>query len=80
DRDAAYRITQRSAMAAWDERRPFLEILKADPEVTSRLSEERLAACFDLKAALANAGRVFDALDHDHDPGDRLRPEEEDEE
>ena len=63
DRDAAYRITQRSAMSAWEERRPFLEILKADPEVTGRLSEERLAACFDLKAALANAGRVFDALD-----------------
>ena len=63
DRDAAYRITQRAAMAAWEERRPFLEILRADPEVTSRLTDERLAACFDLKAALANAGRVFDALD-----------------
>ena len=63
DRDAAYRIVQRSAMAAWDERRPFLEILREDAEVTSRLSDERLAACFDLKAALANAGRVFDALD-----------------
>jgi adenylosuccinate lyase len=50
-------------MSAWEERRPFLEILKADPEVASRLSEERLAACFDLKAALANSGRVFDALD-----------------
>ncbi|MEW6472671.1 MAG: adenylosuccinate lyase [Actinomycetota bacterium] len=63
DRDAAYRITQRAAMAAWEERRPFLEILRADPEVTSRLTDERLAACFDLKAALANAGRVFDVLD-----------------
>jgi adenylosuccinate lyase len=63
DRDAAYRITQRSAMAAWEERRPFLEILRADPDVTGRLTDERLAACFDLKAALANAGRVFDALD-----------------
>ncbi len=63
DRDAAYRLTQRAAMAAWEERRPFLEILRADPEVTSRLPDERLAACFDLKAALANAGRVFDVLD-----------------
>jgi adenylosuccinate lyase len=63
DRDAAYRIVQSSAMAAWEERRPFAEILRENPEVTSRLSEERLAACFDLKAALANSGRVFDALD-----------------
>jgi adenylosuccinate lyase len=63
DRDAAYRIVQGSAMAAWEERRPFANILRENPEVTSRLPEERLAACFDLKAALANAGRVFDALD-----------------
>ncbi|HEV7536406.1 MAG TPA: adenylosuccinate lyase, partial [Acidimicrobiia bacterium] len=62
DRDAAYRIVQGSAMAAWEERRPFSDILRENPEVTSRLSDERLAACFDLKAALANAGRVFDAL------------------
>ena len=63
DRDAAYRIVQGSAMTAWEERRPFADILRDNPEVTSRLPEERLAACFDLKAALANSGRVFDALD-----------------
>ena len=63
DRDAAYRIVQGSAMAAWDERRPFADILRENGEVTSRLTDERLAACFDLKAALANSGRVFDALD-----------------
>ena len=62
-RDAAYRLTQRAAMTAWEQRRPFLDVLRADPEVTSRLSRERLAACFDLKGALANSGRVFDALD-----------------
>src|SRR5919106_885155 len=47
-RDAAYRLTQRAAMTAWEQRRPFHEILAADPEVTDRLSSERLAACFDL--------------------------------
>ena len=63
DRDSAYRIVQGSAMTAWEERRPFADILRENSDVTSRLSEERLAACFDLKAALANAGRVFDVLD-----------------
>ncbi len=63
DRDAAYRIVQGAAMAAWEERRSFADILRENPDVTSRLSEERLAACFDLKAALANAARVFDVLD-----------------
>jgi adenylosuccinate lyase len=62
-RDEAYRLVQRAAMAAAGERRSFLDLLREDPEVTARLSEERLAACFDLKSALANAGRVFDALD-----------------
>lgn len=64
-RDAAYRITQRAAMASVEEKRLFLDVLRADPEVASRLSPERLAACFDLKAALAHAGRVFDALDEE---------------
>jgi adenylosuccinate lyase len=63
DRDSAYRIVQGAAMSAWEERRPFADILRENPDVTARLSEERLAACFDLKAALANAGRVFDVLD-----------------
>jgi adenylosuccinate lyase len=62
-RDAAYRLVQRAAMTAATERRPFLDVLRADPEVTAALGEERLAACFDLKSALANAGRVFDVLD-----------------
>jgi adenylosuccinate lyase len=62
-RDDAYRIVQRNAMTTWDERRPFIDVLRDDPAVTSSLSEERLAACFDLKRALANVGRVFDVLD-----------------
>jgi adenylosuccinate lyase len=69
-RDDAYRLVQRVAMAAADprdqpagQRRSFLDLLREDPEVTAHLSEQRLAACFDLKGALANAGRVFDAFD-----------------
>ena len=62
-RDEAYRITQRAAMTAFEQRRPFADVLRADPDVATRLDEERLAACFDLKSALANAGRVFDVLD-----------------
>ena len=33
-RDAAYRIVQRDARAAWDEGRPFRQVLDEDPEVT----------------------------------------------
>jgi adenylosuccinate lyase len=62
-RDDAYRIVQRNAMATWEQRRPFLDVLREDADVRAALPDERLAACFDLKRALANVGRVFDALD-----------------
>ena len=62
-RDDAYRMVQRNAMRAWQEERPFRELLAEDPDVTAALEPARLDACFDLKRALSNTGRVFDALD-----------------
>ncbi|HZQ26557.1 MAG TPA: adenylosuccinate lyase [Acidimicrobiales bacterium] len=61
DRDAAYRIVQRNAMAAWEEGKPFRTLLESDPEVT--LSETALDEAFDLRRALRNADRIFDALE-----------------
>ena len=43
-RQVAYEIVQRHAMRAWRERRPFLELLLADPAVTDRLSPDELKA------------------------------------
>jgi adenylosuccinate lyase len=62
-RDDAYRAVQRNAMSTWESRRPFLEVLREDPDVVGALGDERLAACFDLDAALANVDRTFAALD-----------------
>ena len=62
-RDDAYRAVQRNAMATWEQRRPFIDVLREDPEVLDTLGDDRLAACFDLGHALANIGRTFDALD-----------------
>jgi adenylosuccinate lyase len=62
-RDDAYRLVQRNAMKAWNEERSFRELLTEDAEVTAVLDAARLDTCFDLKRALANAGRVFDRLD-----------------
>jgi adenylosuccinate lyase len=62
-RDDAYRAVQRNAMTTWESRRPFLDVLREDPDVVGALGDERLAACFDLTAALANIDRVFTALD-----------------
>jgi adenylosuccinate lyase len=62
-RDDAYRIVQRAAMRAWDERRSFRDLLGDDDEVTSVLDAATLDACFDVKRALAHVGRTFEALD-----------------
>ncbi len=62
-RDDAYRMVQRNAMKTWEERRPFLEVLREDDEVVAALPSATLEGCFDLKRAVANIGRTFDVLD-----------------
>jgi adenylosuccinate lyase len=62
-RDDAYRIVQRAATRAWEEKRPFREVLSDDPDVRATLPPPRLDACFDLDRVLANAGLAVDALE-----------------
>jgi adenylosuccinate lyase len=62
-RDDAYRAVQRNAMATWESRRPFLDVLREDGDVVAALGDDRLAACFDLTAALGNIDRIFASLD-----------------
>ena len=46
-REDSYRLVQRNAMKVWAGEGDFLELLKADPEVSGRIDEAALAACFD---------------------------------
>src|SRR2546425_3656857 len=46
-RQVAYEIVQRHAMRAWRERRPFFELLAADPTGTDRIGSDELKACLD---------------------------------
>ncbi len=46
-RQDAYKIVQRNAMLSWKEQRPFRELLRADTDVTSRLSSAALDELFD---------------------------------
>ena len=62
-RDDAYRLVQRNAMATWEQRRPFKELLAEDESVVEALGAERLEQCFDLQRSVANVGRTFDVLD-----------------
>lgn len=64
-RDDAYRIVQRAAMRAWEERTDFRTLLEDDPDVT--LSKTAMDDAFDLQRSLRHLGRTAEALD-------RLRP------
>jgi adenylosuccinate lyase len=71
-RAEAYRIVQRHALRAADERISFRALLEADPEVAAVLTPVALAACFDDDAALRHVGTVIarlDALDEPANPG-----------
>jgi adenylosuccinate lyase len=60
-RDDAYRIVQRNAMAAWENRKPFRQLLEADPDVT--VAPEQLDEAFSLEHSLRHTDRIFAALD-----------------
>ncbi|HEY3798785.1 MAG TPA: adenylosuccinate lyase [Caulobacteraceae bacterium] len=58
-REAAYAMVQRNAMKVWRGEGQFLELLKADPEVTAVMSGAELAACFDAGWHFAHVDTIF---------------------
>jgi adenylosuccinate lyase len=60
-REDAYRIVQRNAMKVWesDGALSLLDLLKADPDVTGKLSAQELESRFDLGYHLAQVDTIF---------------------
>lgn len=61
-RDAAYRIVQRLAMQAQETAQEFQGLLMEDEEVRKYLSDEDVAACFDLEKNLKQVDAIFARL------------------
>jgi len=61
-RQHAYKTVQRNAMRAWEERKPFLDLLADDPEVTAHLSRDELASIFDYNFYLKHIDDSFRRL------------------
>ncbi|MGH9018805.1 MAG: lyase family protein, partial [Acidimicrobiales bacterium] len=59
-RDAAYRVVQRDARAAWSERRGLRAVLEDDPEVA--LDAAALDEAFSVTRSLRHVGRFAEAL------------------
>lgn len=60
-RDEAYRIVQRNAMEAWDDKGHLRDLLAADPDVT--LAPEQLEGCFSLERIGETSAPVFARLE-----------------
>jgi adenylosuccinate lyase len=60
-REDAYSLVQRNAMKVWesDGELSLLELLKGDPDVTARLSNDKLDALFDLGYHLKHVDTIF---------------------
>jgi len=61
-RETAYEWVQRNAMRVWDEDRDFHALVKADPDITSRLSVEEIDRTFSLDHYLRNVDQIFQRL------------------
>jgi adenylosuccinate lyase len=58
-RQDAYKLVQRNAMRAWEERTPFLDLLCDDPDVMSRISRDEIASLFDYNFYLKHVDDSF---------------------
>jgi adenylosuccinate lyase len=63
-REESYALVQRNAMKVWesDGELSLLDLLKADPDVSSRLSTSQLDALFDLDYHLKHVDTIFDRV------------------
>ena len=61
-REAAYSAVQRNAMRVWRGEGQFLELLKADPEVTAQLTDAELTDLFDLAWHFKHVDTIFDRV------------------
>ncbi len=61
-RQEAYKVVQRCAMRSWETRTPFLELLRQDPDITSRLEPSELSSLFDYGYYLRHVDDSFRRL------------------
>ena len=58
-REEAYSMVQKQAMRAWEEEKPFLSLVLADPDISSKLSKEKIEELFNLNYYLRKVDDIF---------------------
>ena len=59
DRQTAYKLVQKHALASWDGGAPFREAISADPEIATRIDANTLDKLFDPRDQLQHIGASF---------------------
>ncbi len=59
DRDKAYRMVQRHALAAYNSDRGFRNLVESDPEIGRFLKKNEIAECFELDYFFRNVNKVI---------------------
>ncbi|MBM7572783.1 adenylosuccinate lyase [Aquibacillus albus] len=61
-REEAYDLVQPNAMKAWEQGIHFRELVEGEEKITSLLSDDEIADCFDYTYHLKNVDRIFDKI------------------
>ncbi|MBE2918977.1 adenylosuccinate lyase [Anoxybacillus flavithermus] len=61
-REEAYDLVQPKAMEAWEKQVPFRSLIEADEVITSRLTKDQIADCFDYNYHLKHVDTIFERL------------------
>jgi adenylosuccinate lyase len=64
-REDAYRLVQEHAMNAWQNDLIFRDLVTQDPEISTKLSADKLTRTFDLNRQLGNVDAIFDRVLHE---------------
>ena len=61
-REDAYYWVQRNALKSWDEGLDFRTLVKADADITAKLTPEQIEKAFDVRTQLKNVDRIFERV------------------
>ncbi|KFZ42456.1 adenylosuccinate lyase [Anoxybacillus flavithermus] len=61
-REEAYDLVQPKAMEAWEKQVPFRSLIEEDEMITSRLTKDQIADCFDYNYHLKHVDTIFSRL------------------
>ena len=61
-REDAYQLVQKNSLKAWDNKLNFIDLLKADSDITKKLTQKEIEDCFSLDPYLDKIDYIFDKV------------------